>query len=164
MLNFLFLILNRGPLDCARQIWRAEGIRGIFRGLNITIVREIPAFGLYFSSYEAMTRRQDATKPLSTIHMMTAGGCAGICSWLFTYPIDFLKSRLQVSWLITHTPTSAIVDYNWNFLLLSGTGGWLGWHPCIQWHLELRHEDLPRWRHAWFLPRHVFNANTLVSR
>jgi len=91
--------LYKGPTDCARQIWRAEGMRGIFRGLNITIAREIPAFGLYFSSYEAMTRRGDATKPISTVHMMTAGGCAGMCSWLFTYPIDFVKSRLQVDGL-----------------------------------------------------------------
>lgn len=83
-------------MDCARQIWHAEGIRGIFRGLNITIAREIPAFGIYFSSYELMTRREDATKPIGTFHMMMAGGWAGVFSWLFTYPIDFLKSRLQV--------------------------------------------------------------------
>jgi solute carrier family 25 carnitine/acylcarnitine transporter 20/29 len=83
-------------VDCVRQIWKAEGIRGIFRGLNITIAREIPAFGLYFASYEAMTRRKDATQPLGTFHMLMAGGAAGVVSWLFTYPIDFLKSRLQV--------------------------------------------------------------------
>ena len=88
--------MNRGPLDCCRQIWQGEGVRGIFRGLNITIAREIPAFGLYFASYEAMTRRSDPTKPLGTFHMLMAGGMAGVVSWLFTYPIDFLKSRLQV--------------------------------------------------------------------
>ena len=85
-------------MDCVRQIWKAEGIRGIFRGLNITIVREIPAFGLYFASYEAMTRRKDPTQPLGTFHMLMAGGGAGVVSWLFTYPIDFLKSRLQVEY------------------------------------------------------------------
>lgn len=71
-------------------------MRGIFRGLNITITREIPAFGLYFGTYEAMTRREDATQPLGTFHMLMAGGFAGVFSWLFTYPIDFVKSRLQV--------------------------------------------------------------------
>ncbi|KAI9565283.1 hypothetical protein GHT06_009068 [Daphnia sinensis] len=91
--------LYKGPVDCVRQIWQAEGVRGIFRGLNITIAREIPAFGLYFASYEAMTRRKDPSKPLGTFHMMMAGGAAGIVSWLFTYPIDFLKSRLQVDGL-----------------------------------------------------------------
>ena len=71
-------------------------MRGIFRGLNITIVREIPAFGLYFASYEAMTRRADPMKPLTTFHMLMAGGWAGVVYWLFNYTIDFLKSRLQV--------------------------------------------------------------------
>jgi len=42
-----------------------------------------------------MTRRADPTQPISTIHMMAAGGFAGVFSWLLTYPIDFLKSRLQ---------------------------------------------------------------------
>lgn len=76
-------------------------MRGIFRGLNITIAREIPAFGLYFASYEALTRREDPTQPIGTFHMLMAGGWAGVASWLFTYPIDFLKSRLQVFFTFT---------------------------------------------------------------
>lgn len=80
-----------------KQIWNSEGIRGIYRGLGITVAREIPAFGLYFSSYEFMTRQSGPSKPVGTLHMMAAGGMAGVFSWLFTYPIDFLKSRLQVS-------------------------------------------------------------------
>ena len=92
----VFVFCNRGPMDCLGQIWRTEGVRGVFRGLGITVMREIPAFGVYFSSYEAMTRTQDSSQPISTMRMMAAGGFAGIFSWLFTYPIDMLKSRLQV--------------------------------------------------------------------
>ena len=86
-----------GPADCLRQIWRGEGWRGVFRGLGVTVAREIPAFAVYFASFEAMTRQDDASKPIGTAHMMLAGGMAGMFSWLLTYPIDVVKSRLQVN-------------------------------------------------------------------
>lgn len=92
-------------MDCVRQIWHTEGIRGIFRGLGITAARDVPAFFFYFASFEALTQQEDPSNPISTPHMMAAGGLAGMASWLFTYPIDFLKSRLQVLMLL-----SSVVD------------------------------------------------------
>lgn len=94
---FLHVPMLRGPLDCTNQIWRSEGLRGVYRGMGITVAREIPAFSVYFASYEAMTRQRDPNQPIGTLHMMAAGGFAGVFSWLFTYPIDLIKSRLQVT-------------------------------------------------------------------
>lgn len=76
------------------QVAKAEGLRGVFRGLGATICREVPGFGTYFFAYELMTR--PAGPPLSTSHMMFAGGLSGTLSWVITYPIDVVKSRLQV--------------------------------------------------------------------
>jgi hypothetical protein len=36
----------------ARDIVRNEGVRGLTRGLGLTIIREVPAFGSYFFAYE----------------------------------------------------------------------------------------------------------------
>ena len=36
----------------ARDIVRTEGARGLTRGLGLTIIREVPAFGSYFFAYE----------------------------------------------------------------------------------------------------------------
>lgn len=113
-------------MDCTQQIWRSEGVRGIFRGLGITIAREIPAFSLYFASYEAMTRQRDPTQPIGTLHMMMAGGFAGVFSWLFTYPIDLVKSRLQVKSF--HFPLCRRVT-KWE---LCSIGRWHGWVPILQ--------------------------------
>lgn len=82
-----------GPLDCIRQIYANEGTRGVFRGLNITIVREVPAFGVYFLAYEILTR---SNEPVSTLNMLVAGGFAGVASWGSIYPIDVIKSRMQL--------------------------------------------------------------------
>jgi len=85
-----------GPLDCLRQMYRSEGIKGVFRGQLITIAREIPAFGTYFLSYEWMVRKmQRHNCEPSTGAILFAGGMAGCMSWLVSYPVDVIKSRLQ---------------------------------------------------------------------
>ena len=38
------------------HITRAAGFGGLFRGLGITATREVPAFAVYFSSYEVIVR------------------------------------------------------------------------------------------------------------
>jgi solute carrier family 25 carnitine/acylcarnitine transporter 20/29 len=48
--------LYTGTIDCLRKIYRVHGIKGIFRGMGATVVRETPSYGAYFSSYELLCR------------------------------------------------------------------------------------------------------------
>jgi len=73
------------------NILNNAGLKGLFRGLAITATREVPAFAIYFSSYEVIVRRFGD----STAIILFAGGMAGVFSWIFTYPQDVIKSRLQ---------------------------------------------------------------------
>ncbi|XP_032892909.1 cAMP-dependent protein kinase type II-alpha regulatory subunit-like isoform X2 [Amblyraja radiata] len=41
-----------GPIDCASQIYRTSGIRGIYKGTALTLMRDVPASGMYFMTYE----------------------------------------------------------------------------------------------------------------
>lgn len=53
-----------GPIEVLKGIYRNEGglFRGVFKGWGITLGREIPGFGFYFASYEAMTRFGNSNK------------------------------------------------------------------------------------------------------
>lgn len=84
------------PLDCLRKIYTMDGWRGLFRGQLITIYRDVPGFASYFLTYEYLTRAL-ASKDgsVSPAAVLFAGGSAGAASWVFTYPIDVIKSRLQ---------------------------------------------------------------------
>lgn len=82
--------MPQGAWSGARYILRTSGVKGLFRGLGITMVRDGPAFAIYFASYEAMTRGDQ-----SVMRVFTAGGLAGMFSWVVLYPIDVVKSRLQ---------------------------------------------------------------------
>nr|KAJ3418674.1 hypothetical protein HK105_007993 [Polyrhizophydium stewartii] len=90
--------LYRGPIDCIQKIFRTQGIRGLYRGLGTTLIRETPSYGAYFASFEIMSRMllpKDADPNEPTASMLLAGGMAGVVGWLSTYPIDVIKTRLQ---------------------------------------------------------------------
>tara|TARA_B110000879_G_C11145166_1_gene502082 strand:- start:1443 stop:2051 length:609 start_codon:yes stop_codon:yes gene_type:complete len=63
-------------------------INNFKRGYPITVVRETLALTIYFGSYDYM-------KTENNYHPLIAGGIAGALSWLFTYPIDTIKTRIQ---------------------------------------------------------------------
>ncbi|KAJ3325146.1 hypothetical protein HDV06_004903 [Boothiomyces sp. JEL0866] len=86
----------KGPIDCIKQIYRAKGVPGLFKGLPTTIMRETPSYGAYFASYELMCRMIPDVNPNEpSPGLLLAGGFAGIIGWLSTYPIDVVKTRLQ---------------------------------------------------------------------
>ncbi|KAH6929256.1 hypothetical protein HPB50_025376 [Hyalomma asiaticum] len=88
-----------GPVDCAKQLYREGGIRSIYKGTAATLLRDVPASGMYFASYEwlqrVLTPKGGSRSDLSVKVTLFAGGMAGIFNWLVAIPPDVLKSRLQ---------------------------------------------------------------------
>ncbi|KAJ8288790.1 hypothetical protein COCON_G00014490 [Conger conger] len=89
--------LYKNSVDCLLRIYNREGVRGINRGMVTTFIRETPAFGFYFLTYDVLTRQLGCELGDSYIipKLLFAGGMSGIASWLSTYPVDVIKSRLQ---------------------------------------------------------------------
>lgn len=102
----------KGSLDCLAQIYRREGLRGVNRGMLSTLLRETPSFGVYFLTYDVLTHALDCEPgaPLLVPKLLLAGGTAGITSWLSTYPMDVIKSRLQADGLRGAPRYRGIVD------------------------------------------------------
>jgi solute carrier family 25 carnitine/acylcarnitine transporter 20/29 len=59
-----------------------------FKNIELTILRESIAYSIYFGSY-------DYLKNTHHLHPLISGGSAGALSWIFTYPIDILSTRLK---------------------------------------------------------------------
>ncbi|KAK7074734.1 hypothetical protein SK128_021830 [Halocaridina rubra] len=83
------------PLDCLRKIITTEGWKGLFRGQLITLTRDVPALATYFYTYEYLAQKWSTDGYVPAPAVLAAGGMAGITSWVFTYPIDVIKSRVQ---------------------------------------------------------------------
>ncbi|KAL1123974.1 hypothetical protein AAG570_001744 [Ranatra chinensis] len=90
-----------GPGDVVKQLYREGGIRSIYKGTVATLLRDVPASGMYFMTYEWL---QKALKPIgenttemNLLKTIFAGGMAGIFNWSVGMPADVIKSRLQTS-------------------------------------------------------------------
>lgn len=95
-------MVYKDPWDATVQVYKKAGVRGLYKGTLITMAREIPGFGCYFASYDYlcnMSMRIFKNEHRDTIHPVTlcvCGGVSGIFTWIISYPVDVVKSRLQV--------------------------------------------------------------------
>ncbi|KAJ1974424.1 hypothetical protein H4R33_006819 [Dimargaris cristalligena] len=98
-----------GVFNCGVRTFREQGLRGLYRGFSITFIRDVPSFGCYFGAYELtkqLLARRRSPETFATpgagphytntgLELCLAGGVAGIAAWLFCYPQDIVKSRMQ---------------------------------------------------------------------
>jgi len=115
--------LYKGPLQAVQQIVKEHGIRRLYQGWWSTFWREVPAFGLYFATYDAlkdkvntyfsrkaaqagMLENDASSSSTDTLGMghthtwlasMVAGGLSGCFTWAVVYPIDVVKTKVQTA-------------------------------------------------------------------
>jgi len=93
-----------GFIDCAKQIATNHGIRGIYQGLQATLIRDIPANSLYFGVYElarrGLVKQGQRVEDLPAWKVLLAGGLGGMAFWAFTYPTDVVKSSIQTDSIV----------------------------------------------------------------
>nr|XP_023028360.1 mitochondrial ornithine transporter 1 [Leptinotarsa decemlineata] len=83
------------------DIVKTEGVRGLFRGLVPTLVREMPGYFFFFGGYEGtrelLRNPGEKKEEIGLIKTMIAGSVGGILFWTLTFPVDVAKSRIQVN-------------------------------------------------------------------
>ncbi|RIB05543.1 mitochondrial carrier domain-containing protein [Gigaspora rosea] len=91
----------KGVFDAAAKIYAHRGISGLYHGLPITIMRDIPSFATYFFVYEGIKQiignhnHNGNKNHLSSTELLFSGGIAGIACWIPCYPQDVIKSTMQ---------------------------------------------------------------------
>ncbi|VDK56640.1 unnamed protein product [Anisakis simplex] len=86
------------PIDCIRKLTRRYGVLHLYRGMQATIFRDIPSYGVWFAAYDRIGRSMsddDRLESLNANGLLIAGGIAGVLSWLVNYPVDVIKTKFQ---------------------------------------------------------------------
>jgi solute carrier family 25 ornithine transporter 2/15 len=82
-----------------KSVIRKDGPLGFYYGLSTTLVQEVPGHFFYFGGYElsrSFFASGSSKDELGPVPLMLSGGMAGICLWLVIFPLDCIKSRIQV--------------------------------------------------------------------
>lgn len=93
--------LKIGPFGLTREILKQEGIRGLFKGLTATFMREIPGYVFFFGGYEVsrhlLTPAGKSKDEIGPVRTIISGGIGGVALWTAIFPADVVKSRVQVA-------------------------------------------------------------------
>ncbi|KAJ5900836.1 mitochondrial carrier [Penicillium subrubescens] len=85
------------------ELWRAGGIRSLFAGNGLNVLKVMPEsaikFGAYESAKQALARFEGHNDPkkLRPTSQFLSGGIGGMVAQCFVYPLDTLKFRMQCS-------------------------------------------------------------------
>ncbi|KAM8977175.1 mitochondrial glutamate carrier 1-like [Pelodytes ibericus] len=114
---------NVGPTSVARKkisaiqiasdLLRAEGVRGLYKGLGATLLRDVPFSIIYFPLFSNLNKlgKSSPDDRAPFLHSFVAGCIAGSTAAVAVNPCDVIKTRLQSLNKGTNEETySGIVD------------------------------------------------------
>ncbi|CAB9514683.1 Mitochondrial basic amino acids transporter [Seminavis robusta] len=86
---------NGDETECVDAVLQREGWKGLLgRGLFVTMIREVPAYSLYFGVYGGLQAYCTDLSALlgPTLTPALYGAAAGCACWLPIYPIDVIRT------------------------------------------------------------------------
>lgn len=92
-------IYNKSAFGILSDAYRAEGIRGIYRGFGSTIFREIPFSFIQFPLWEYFKEQWEPVtgRPLAPQYVALCGAIAGGIAAGLTTPLDVIKTRVMLA-------------------------------------------------------------------
>ncbi|OXG43039.1 solute carrier family 25 (mitochondrial carrier protein), member 16 [Cryptococcus neoformans Bt120] len=84
-----------GLLHAMSVIYKSSGVRGLFQGHSVTLLRIFPYAGIKYMMYDWLERllikHPDQRTPQ---RFFLAGSSSGVCSVMCTYPLELIRVRL----------------------------------------------------------------------
>ncbi|CAG7907272.1 unnamed protein product [Brassica rapa] len=86
-------------VDATLSTWRQDGLKGLFRGTGVTLLREVPFYvagmGLYSQSKKLVERRLG--RVLEPWEAIAVGALSGGFTAVMTTPFDVIKTRMMTA-------------------------------------------------------------------
>ncbi|XP_053619626.1 mitoferrin-1 isoform X2 [Plodia interpunctella] len=85
----------RSVWECARGVYRAEGLRAFYRSYGTQVAMNVPYTALHFVTYEWVQARLNPARSYDPRAHAAAGACAGALAAAATTPLDVCKTVLN---------------------------------------------------------------------
>lgn len=86
---------HRSILECARTVYRNEGIRAFYISYPTTLAMTVPFTAFQFTFYESLSKVVNPEKRYDPLTHCVVGGLAGASAAAITTPLDVIKTLLQ---------------------------------------------------------------------
>lgn len=80
----------------------------LYKGFSITLFRETPGFGIYFTTYNKLANKFNQEKNLFKSFLF--GSISGLTSWIFIYPSDLIKTKCQANKNKSTIPINKVIQ------------------------------------------------------
>lgn len=77
------------------KMLKQHGVKGLFKGLTPTIMRDTPFSAIYWTCYESYKKYYNITHP-DLLESFIGGALAGITAAIITCPFDVIKTHQQI--------------------------------------------------------------------
>lgn len=78
-----------------RNMMSQHGVRGLFRGLPPTIMRDTPFSSIYWTCYETFKKYKNLSQP-DLLQSFIGGALSGVAAAFVTCPFDVIKTHQQI--------------------------------------------------------------------
>ncbi|KAK5650376.1 hypothetical protein RI129_001405 [Pyrocoelia pectoralis] len=81
--------------DALKLVLKTDGIKGLWKGVTPTLLRDVPFSAIYWSQYEALKRWYGPGVPSFWFSFMAGAFSGGVAS-IITLPFDVIKTHQQI--------------------------------------------------------------------
>lgn len=81
--------------DVIKDIVRTDGLAGLFKGFQSTLLREVVGTAIWFGTFESVNQLLEQKYPGQDWTVLVSGGAAGITFNTSIFPVDTIKSNIQ---------------------------------------------------------------------
>ena len=82
-----------GIIDCSKKIYRIQGIKGFYRGLQPCLIGVVPLYSINFGLFKYFQEKMGGNTPINNL---IAGSFSMLGAISVAFPSDLVKKRIQM--------------------------------------------------------------------
>ncbi|TGJ80237.1 hypothetical protein E0Z10_g8515 [Xylaria hypoxylon] len=124
--------MYRSMNDCARYVYRTEGLSAFYISYPTTLSMTVPFTALQFLAYESISTAMNPNKTYDPFTHCTAGAVAGGFAAALTTPMDVIKTMLQTRGTATDSELRSVNSFVTGCKLLYRREGFRGFFKGVR--------------------------------